>query len=185
MEKIFRLALMALVLIPLWTGTAQAQPQSPPPTKSQPQKEALAIQDGSKVHLEYTLSDDKGKLLETNKGKEPLIYTQGQQQIIPGLEKALVGMHVGESKRVAVPPEQAYGPINPNATAEVPKERIPPDALKVGAELVSQTKTGQVMQVRVKEIKEKTVVLDLNHPLAGKTLVFDVKVLNVLSSKAK
>lgn len=185
MEKIFHLALTAFLLIPLWVGAAQAESKSPPPTKTQPQKGTLGIQDGSNVHLEYTLSDDKGKLLETNKGKDPLTYTHGQQQIIPGLEKALAGMHVGESKRVTVPPEQAYGPVNPNAITEVSKERIPPEALKVGAELVSQTKTGQVMPVRVKEIKEKTVVLDLNHPFAGKTLVFDVKVLNILPSKAK
>lgn len=185
MKKIFRLALTAFLLIPWWVGAAQAEPKSPPPVKAQPQKEVIGIQDGSKVHLEYSLSDDKGKLIDTNKGKDPLIYTHGQKQIIPGLEKALSGMHVGENKRVTVPPEQAYGPINPKAVAEVPKERIPADALKVGAELVSQAKTGQVMPVRVKEVKEKTVVLDLNHPLAGKTLVFDVKVLNIESSKAK
>jgi len=138
-----------------------------------------AIENGAKVQLEYTLKDDGGKVLDSNKGKEPLTYTQGQKQIIPGLEQALGGMRAGEEKKVTIKPVDAYGEVNPNAVTEVPKEMLPPDALKVGTELVAQSQAGDRRIVRIKEVKEKTVVIDLNHPLAGKTLFFDVKVLVV------
>jgi FKBP-type peptidyl-prolyl cis-trans isomerase SlyD len=138
-----------------------------------------AIENGSKVRLEYTLKDDGGTVLDSNKGRDPLTYTQGQQQIVPGLEKALNGMRAGDEKKVTVKPVDAYGETNPNAVTEVPKEMLPPDALKVGTELVAQSQAGDRRIVRIKEIKEKTVVIDLNHPLAGKTLFFDVKVLGV------
>jgi len=138
-----------------------------------------AIENGAKVQLEYTLKDDGGKVLDSNKGHEPLTYTQGQKQIIPGLEQALSGMHAGEEKKVTIKPVDAYGEVNPNAVTEVPKEMLPPDALKVGTELMAQSQAGDRRIVRIKEVKEKTVVIDLNHPLAGKTLFFDVKVLGV------
>ncbi len=137
------------------------------------------VKDGSEVSLQYSLSGEDGKLIESNKGKEPLKYTHGQQQIIPGLEKGLAGMKVGDEKRVKVKPEDAYGPVNKEAFQEFPKEKIPPDGLKVGAVLTARGPQGQVVPVRVHEIKEKTVVLDMNHPMAGKTLVFDVKVLDI------
>jgi len=138
-----------------------------------------AIENGAKVQLEYTLKDDGGKVLDSNKGRDPLTYTQGQKQIIPGLEQALSGMRAGEEKKVSIKPADAYGEVNPNAVTEVPKEMLPPDALKVGTELVAQSQGGDRRIVRIKEIREKTVVIDLNHPLAGKTLFFDVKVLGV------
>ncbi len=155
------------------TAAAQQQAQSPAP----------GIEAGSKVQLEYTLTDEGGKLLDSNKGKEPLRLTEGAHQVIPGVEKALEGMHAGEAKQVTVKPEDAYGQVDPTAVAEVPKDKIPPDALKVGTELVAQDQAGDRRIVRVKEIKDSTVVLDLNHPLAGKTLVFNVKVLGVESAQ--
>lgn len=159
------------VVLALSLGVASAQQKE--------QTASPAIEDGSKVELEYTLTDDGGSVLDSNKGAEPLTYTQGQQQIIPGLEKALTGMHAGEAKKVTIPPADAYGEVNPAAVAEVPKDRIPPDALTVGKELVARNQGGESRTVRIKEIREKTVVIDLNHPLAGKTLVFDVKVVGV------
>lgn len=138
-----------------------------------------AIENGAKVQLEYTLKDDGGKVLDSNKGRDPLTYTQGQQQIIPGLEQALSGMRAGDEKKVTVKPADAYGEVNPNAVTEVPKEMLPPDALTVGTELVAQSEGGDRRIVRIKEVREQTVVIDLNRPLAGKTLFFDVKVLGV------
>lgn len=142
-----------------------------------------AIENGAKVQLEYTLKDDGGEVLDSNKGREPLTYTQGQKQIIPGLEQALSGMHAGEEKKVTIKPVDAYGEVNPSAVTEVPKEMLPPDALKVGTQLVAQSQAGDRRIVRIKEVREKTVVIDLNHPLAGKTLFFDVKVLGVEPAK--
>jgi FKBP-type peptidyl-prolyl cis-trans isomerase SlyD len=146
---------------------------------AQNNKDERVIKDGSVVSLQYTLSGDDGKTIESNKGKEPLKYTQGQHQIIPGLEKELTGMKVGGEKRIKVKPEDAYGPIDPKAIQEFPKEKIPPEGQKVGTILTARGPQGQAIPVKVKEVKEKTVVLDMNHPMAGKTLVFDIKVLEV------
>jgi FKBP-type peptidyl-prolyl cis-trans isomerase SlyD len=140
------------------------------------------VKDGTVVSLQYTLSGEDGKTIESNKGKEPLKYTHGSQQIVPGLEKGLAGMKMGEERRVKVEPEEGYGPVDPKGFQEFPKDKIPPDGLKVGAMLMAKGPEGQTVPVRVHEIKEKTVVLDLNHPMAGKTLVFDVKVLDVQSA---
>jgi FKBP-type peptidyl-prolyl cis-trans isomerase SlyD len=99
--------------------------------------------------------------------------------MIPGLEKELTGMKVGGEKHVTVKPEDGYGKVNPNAVQEVPKEKIPPNALKVGAVLAARSPEGMVVPMTVRQIKEKTVVMDMNHPMAGKTLVFDVKVVDI------
>jgi FKBP-type peptidyl-prolyl cis-trans isomerase SlyD len=138
-----------------------------------------AIEAGSTVSLEYTLTDDDGKVLDSSQGRDPLTYVQGESQIVPGLEKALAGMHSGEQKQVTVSPGEGYGEVDPAAVAEVPKGLIPADALNVGTELVARNSQGTTRLVRVKEVKDETVVLDLNHPLAGKTLHFDVKVVGV------
>ena len=166
-----RIAGVIGLTLALALGAAEAQEKE---TAASP-----AIENGAKVQLEYTLKDDGGKVLYSNKGRDPLTYTQGQKQIIPGLEQALNGMRAGDEKMVTVKPADAYGEVNPNAVTEVPKEMLPPDSLKVGTELVAQSQGGDRRIVRIKEIREKTVVIDLNHPLAGKTLFFDVKVLGV------
>ena len=142
-------------------------------------KEDNVVKDGTVVSLQYTLSSEDGKPIESNKGKDPLKYTQGSHQIVPGLEKGLAGMKVGEERRVKVKPEEGYGTVDPKGFQEFPKEKIPSEGLKVGAVLMAKGPQGQQVPVRVHEIKDKTVVLDLNHPMAGKTLVFDVKVLDI------
>ena len=99
--------------------------------------------------------------------------------MIPGLEKALTGMKIGDERHVIVRPEDAYGKINPNAVQEVPKEKIPANALRVGSVLSARSPTGTVVAMTVRQINENTVLMDLNHPMAGKTLVFDIKVLDI------
>ena len=138
-----------------------------------------AVQKGSSVKIEYTLKDDKGEVLDTNTGKDALAFTQGAQQIIPGLDKALLGMKPGDSKKVTVKPEDAYGAADPKAEAEVPKESLPQGAAVVGTRLLARGQDGQPRPVTVKAVKDATVLLDLNHPLAGKTLFFDIKVVSV------
>jgi len=145
-------------------------------------KDDKVIKNGSLVILQYTLSGEDGKTIETNKGKEPLKYVQGQKQMIPGLEKELTGMKIGQEKHIAVKPEDAYGPVNPNAIQEVPRDKVPAEGQKVGTILTARNPQGAPIPVRVKEVKDKTVVLDFNHPMAGKTLVFDVKVLDIQPS---
>ncbi len=142
-------------------------------------KPALVIQTGSMVAFDYTLTDETGKVIDSSKGKEPMHYVHGKGEIIPGLEKQLTGMSVGSEKKITVKPEDAYGQINPQAFQEVPKDKLPPEALKVGTVLTARGPNGESIPVRVHEIKEKTVVMDFNHPLAGKTLVFDIKITDI------
>jgi FKBP-type peptidyl-prolyl cis-trans isomerase SlyD len=139
---------------------------------------SLAIGPGEEVSVEYTLSDDKGNELETSRGKTPLTYVSGRNQIPSGLEKALVGLHVGEEKDVRLSPEEGYGPVRSDARQEVPKDAVPPESRKVGAILRAHS-ANQTKIVQVVEIKEKTIVLDFNHPYAGKTLTYHVKVLDM------
>ena len=163
--------LVALVVV-LAAAPAGAQPNA-------------AIEKGSSVKIEYTLKDDKGTVLDSNTGKEALAFTQGAQQIIPGLDKALLGMKAGETKKVTVKPEDAYGPVDPKAEAEVAKDVLPQGAAVVGTRLLARGQDGQPRPVTVKVVKDTTVLLDLNHPLAGQTLFFDVKVVSVEPPAAK
>jgi FKBP-type peptidyl-prolyl cis-trans isomerase SlyD len=148
-------------------------------TRQQKVKEDEMIKNGSVVSFEYTISDENGKFIESSRGKEPVTYTHGQQQIIPGLEKKLSGMEINEEKNVRLPPEEAFGAVDPNGFQEVPKDNIPAEDLKVGTTVQVRGQRGEDLDLLVHEIKEETVILDLNHPLAGKTLKFGVKVLDI------
>ena len=152
--------------------------------ENDPQEQNI-VKDGCVVTLEYTLSGEDGAVIESSKGKPPLKYTHGQHQIIPGLERELTGMKTGEEKSIKVTPEDGYGTVDPKAFREFPREKLPPEALKVGTVLTARTPDGQAIPVRVHEVKENIVVLDFNHPLAGKTLTFDVKVAEIQPAEAK
>src|SRR4029453_16203184 len=140
---------------------------------------ADVVADGKQVSVEFTLSLDDKTQVQSNVGKEPLVYTHGAHQIVPGLEKNLAGVKGGETKHIVVSPEEGYGQIDPKRTQEVEKDKIPEGARKVGSKLTGRGPNGQMMFAEVKEIKDKTAILDMNHPLGGKKLIFDVKVLKV------
>ena len=142
-------------------------------------KPASVIEEGSVVSIEYTLTDSAGKLLDSNAGKEPLTYIQGAGQIVNGLEKELIGLKTGDRRKVQVKPEDGYGLPNKDAFQEFPRETIPAEAQKAGSTLMAKGQDGRTIPMRVHEVKEKTVVVDFNHPLAGKTLYFDVKILDI------
>lgn len=137
------------------------------------------IRNGSVVSFEYTLSDDNGEVLQSNRGKEPVTYTHGQHEIIPGLEKGLAEMEINEEKSIRIKPEEAYGQVDPQGFKEVPKSDIPTTQLEVGTPLNARGPQGEELLIHVSEVKDDTVVLDFNHPLAGKTLNFDVKVVDI------
>lgn len=139
----------------------------------------MKVTTGKEVSVEYTLRLEDQTVIESTVGAEPLVYRHGAQEIIPGLEKALEGMAVGETKQVTVAPSEGYGMVNPEAFAEINKNRLPAGALQVGAQLRGEGPEGQPVFPRVVEVKAETVVLDFNHPLAGKTLYFDVKVTDI------
>lgn len=136
------------------------------------------IQDGSEVTLHYTLTVD-GSVADTSREGEPLKFTVGARQIIPGLEEQLMGLRAGDKKMVTVAPEKGYGESRPDAIQKVPRKNFKdlPD-LKPGT-LVTAQGNGNVIQARIVEIASDTVTLDLNHPMAGKTLNFDVEILTV------
>jgi len=133
---------------------------------------------GKLISLEYTLKLEDGQLVDTNVGQDPLTYTQGANQIIRGVEAAVEGMEVGQTKQAIVSPTDGYGDRDPNAIHEVPKAKVPQEA-KVGTMLHGKDANGRKIQPTVSAIKDDTVVLDFNHPLAGKTLHFDLKVVNI------
>ena len=134
------------------------------------------IEDGSIVSIEYKLTLDDGTEVDTNVDKEPLVYTQGEGQIIAGLEKEMIGLALGDTKTVKVSAENGYGDVKPEALREVESDQVPEDARKEGALLMAE---GHGAPIRVHEVREDKIVLDFNHPLAGQSLNFDVKVISV------
>ena len=134
-----------------------------------------AIENGMKVTMDYTLTLPDNTVADSTDGQEPLSYVHGQREIIPGLEKALTGMKPGEKRQIIVPADQAYGPYDEKNKVTVAKDKVP-ENIKVGS-LLRARDGGQ--PVRVVEVNDKTVVLDTNHPLAGKDLRFDVKIISV------
>jgi FKBP-type peptidyl-prolyl cis-trans isomerase 2 len=137
------------------------------------------IQDGKKVSLEYTVYLEDGMQIDTNVGDDPLIFVVGKQQLFPALEQEIVQLTTGDQKEIFLKADQAYGPVVPDAFREVEIEAIPSQFRYNGAVLGVQDPAGGVFPVRVHEVKDSKAVLDFNHPLAGKNLRFDVKVLEV------
>jgi len=138
----------------------------------------VAIQNGSKVSIHYTLTVE-GEVVDTSQGNPPLEYVHGQGQIIPGLEEALIGLKSGDKKNAVVAPEKGYGPRFDQAVQKIPASSFPQkDSLKVG-DMVSGQVSGKPFQGKVVEVTDADVTLDMNHPLAGKELHFDVEVLSV------
>lgn len=134
------------------------------------------IGEGTTVGFEYTLTLTDGTVVESNVGGEAVTYVQGGGQILPALESALTGLAVDDTKQVTLEPADAYGEVNPEAFQEIPIDQIPEDARVVGAVLGAQGYEGPI---RVHEIREETVVLDFNNPLAGRTLTFDIRILSL------
>jgi len=145
----------------------------------------MTVSNGKQVTLEYTMKLDDQSVVDTNVGGEPLKVTQGNHEVIPGVEKGLSGMAVGEKKQFTIAPADGYGTVDPKAFQEVDKDMVPSDSRKVGTQLEGKTADGRKVFPRISEVKNQTVVLDFNHPLAGKTLYFDVKVLDVAQASPR
>jgi FKBP-type peptidyl-prolyl cis-trans isomerase SlyD len=139
----------------------------------------MIIEKGKTVSFEYTLTLEDNKVIDTNVGSEPLTFTHGSSQIIPGLEDQMTGMKTGDSKKITVKPEDGYGPVLHEAIIELKAEQVPENSRKVGAMLQTKSPDGLIVRGIISEIDEKKATIDLNHPLAGKTLIFDVKVLDI------
>ncbi len=137
------------------------------------------VADDVVVSIDYTLTVD-GEIVDSTEGDDPLQFLQGHQNIIPGLEKALAGMKIGESKKVVVVPEEAYGEVDPENVIEVPRDEFPDEIpLEPGIELEVKNADGEELSATITAITGDTVKLDFNHPLAGKKLTFDVEVVDL------
>lgn len=131
--------------------------------------------------MHYTGKLEDGTVFDTSLGGEPLEFTIGEGEIIPGFEEAVIGMQPGESKTVTVPSERAFGPHRDELVVEVGRDQFPPHLYpEVGQEYQMRQPDGHMIPVRVVEVSEETVTLDANHPLAGKDLTFEVQLLEVL-----
>ncbi len=138
------------------------------------------VKTGDTVAINYTGTLTDGTVFDSSDGRAPLEFVVGSGQIIPGLDRALPGMSVGDKKQVHVDCAEAYGPVNPQMQQSVPREGIPDNIpLEIGLQLQVQTSEGQALPVTVVEIDEATVTLDANHPLAGKDLNFDIELLRI------
>lgn len=141
--------------------------------------ELTKVADDVVVSIDYTLTVD-GEVIDSTKDSYPLDYIQGHRNIIPGLEKALAGLGIGESKEVLVPAAEAYGEVNPNAFTDVSRSQFPDGfELIVGRSLRINTTSGHMMTASIAEIGDEVVKLDLNHPLAGKDLLFNASVVGL------
>jgi FKBP-type peptidyl-prolyl cis-trans isomerase SlyD len=140
----------------------------------------MKIEKGNVVGIDYSLHLGDGEVVDASDPGEPLTYMQGEGQIVPGLENALEGLSVGDKKVVVVPPADGYGEHDARGVQRVPKTAFPEDfAPVVGMELTAQGPQGEPVPFTIREVQGDEVVIDLNHPLAGKTLHFDITVLEV------
>ncbi len=144
----------------------------------------MAIVDNQIVSIEYEVKDGD-TVVDSNMGGAPLVFMFGKGQIIPGLENGIVNMNIGEKGEILVQPADAYGEYNADATQEVPKDQFSGIELTEGMTLYGQGEDGGTVQVIVKEIGEESVIIDFNHPLAGKELMFTVAINNIREATAE
>ncbi len=138
------------------------------------------VQQDTVVSVDYTVKLDSGEVVDSSAGARPLEYLHGHKNIIPGLEKALEGMRVGESKSVTVAPADAYGERVEEAIEWLPRKAFPTDVeLEAGMMFQAHDAQGNVIMLVVREVEAERVLVDYNHPLAGQTLHFDVKVVDI------
>lgn len=136
---------------------------------------------GDKVRVHYTGTLPGGETFDSSEGRAPLEFTVGSGEIIPGFDKAIPGMSVGDTKKVDVPAQDAYGEHNPQGVQSVPRTQVPDNVpLDPGTQLQVQTADGRTVPVTVTEVTEEEVTLDANHPLAGKDLTFEIELVEIL-----
>ncbi|UBF25651.1 peptidylprolyl isomerase [Kovacikia minuta CCNUW1] len=135
---------------------------------------------GDTVKVHYTGKLEDGTEFDSSRDRDPLEFTIGEGNIIPGFEKAVVGMSLGESKTEIIPTEQAYGPYQEEMVVTIDRKQMPAEiAPEVGQQLHIQQPNGQVLPVIITDVSDATVTLDANHPLAGENLTFDIQLVEI------
>lgn len=136
---------------------------------------------GDTVRIHYTGTLDDGTEFDSSSGRDPLEFALGGGQVIPGFDKAVDGMAVGDNKTVTIPPGEAYGERHDQLVQEVPKSALPEEIdPAVGMHLQSRSPEGQVMNLVVTEVAEASITVDGNHPLAGQALTFDIELVEIV-----
>ncbi len=139
--------------------------------------------DKVKVHYKGTLKD--GSVFDSSEGREPLGFTVGAGEMIAGFDKAVVGMKMGQTKTVTIPFMEAYGPYRDDMKLEVSKDQLPPGmSPKVGDQLQMRQRDGRPIPVTVTTVSTKSITVDANHPLAGKDLTFEIRLVEVNGKSA-
>ncbi|MFC4487726.1 MULTISPECIES: peptidylprolyl isomerase [Tepidiphilus] len=139
-----------------------------------------AAKAGDTVQVHYTGKFDDGSVFDSSAGRDPLEFTVGSGQVIPGFEQAVEGMAVGQTKTVTIPAAEAYGDRVAEAVLQVPREQLPPDLEpEVGQQLVMQSRDGRQIPIVVVEVTEDSITIDANHPLAGRDLTFEIELVAV------
>ena len=139
------------------------------------------VKQNDRVKVHYTGKLASGEVFDSSANREPLEFQMGQGQLIPGFEKGILDMKVSDKKTIVIPSEEAYGESRPELIQEVPNDKLPQDIKpEVGMGLVSTTPDGQEIQLVVTEVKDESIVVDGNHPLAGQELTFEVEVVEIL-----
>jgi FKBP-type peptidyl-prolyl cis-trans isomerase 2 len=142
------------------------------------------VKSGDTVKVHYHGKLTSGETFDSSAGRDPLEFEVGSGMVIKGFDDGVTGMAVGEKKTINIPYNEAYGARNPEMVIEMPKDRFPQDMeIEVGMPLMMSDQQGQQFQVTIVEIKEEAVMLDANHPLAGKDLVFDLELVEIVGAK--
>ena len=138
------------------------------------------VKDGDTVKVHYTGKLEDGTVFDSSKEGEPLELTIGAGNVIEGFEKGVIGMERGGSKTVTIPPEEAYGSMNEELVAKVKKENFPENiSPAIGEQLQLKQQDGNIVNVTITQIRGDSVTLDANHPLSGKTLIFDIELVEI------
>lgn len=142
------------------------------------------VEQGDTIKVHYKGSFEDGTVFDSSEGKDPLEFVAGEGKVIKGFDQALVGMKKGEKKTVTIPPEEAYGQSNPQLKIPIPKDKLPKEPEpKEGMMLSMQGPDGKTLAAKIEKIEDDKVILDVNHPLAGKTLKFDIEIVEVVKAK--
>ncbi len=145
----------------------------------------VQARNGDTVRVHYTGRLDDGTVFDTSMSREPLEFTIGERDVIPGFERAVVGMKTGDSKTIRIPAEEAYGAHHADLVFEVGRETLPNDLdPEVGQHLELRQPDGQRVMLTVTEVSASSVKLDANHPLAGQGLTFDMELVEIVAPLA-
>ena len=143
------------------------------------------VKNGDKVKVHYHGKLTDGTTFDSSEGLEPLEFQVGKGDVIPGFDEGVTGMAVGDKKTVTIPAQEAYGPVQEEMIMEFPIDRFPPEMKpEVGMQLNLSDQNGEQFPVIVADVKEEVVILDANHPLAGKDLVFDLELVEISGPKS-